>query len=34
MKDLQIIEKDLSKICLVDNSSFSYEINKGTTTTT
>jgi CTD nuclear envelope phosphatase 1 len=28
MKDLQIIEKDLSKICLVDNSSFSYEINK------
>ncbi|KAL6622248.1 hypothetical protein LY90DRAFT_397486 [Neocallimastix californiae] len=28
MKDLQVIEKDLSKICLVDNSTFSFEINK------
>lgn len=28
-KDLSVIEKDLSRICLIDNSPISYSINQG-----
>lgn len=28
-KDLSIVEKDLSRVCLVDNSPVSYRVNEG-----
>lgn len=28
-KDLSIIEQDLSRVCLIDNSPISYRVNEG-----